>query len=204
MALGKREDPIAGFRYGVELQGLVVGWFTECGGLSVERGVVPYEEGGVNDFVHQLPGPLKRTQITLKRGLADAALWDWFQKGIYDGAVVRRNVSIVLYGTDRQEARRWDLADVYPTKWTGVEFKAGDGQVVVEALELGQGASDADAALVQRRVVEAGSAGAVGLGQAAGPDALPEAIDRRALAQRVYDLLKRESRWERERLGQRR
>jgi phage tail-like protein len=201
MALGKREDPIAGFRYAVELQGLVVGWFTECGGLSTERGVVPYEEGGVNDFVHQLPGPLKRTQVTLKRGLVDGVLWDWFQKGISDGAVVRRNVSIVLYGTDRQEARRWDLADVYPTKWTGVEFKAGDGQVVVEALELGQGASDVDAALVQRQVAGAGG-GADGQ-ERAEPAAGP-AIDLQALARRVYDLLKRESRWERERSGQRR
>ena len=145
MTLGKREDPIAGFRFGVELQGLVVGWFAECGGLTVERTVVPYEEGGVNDHVHQLPGPLKSTRITLKRGIADDVLWDWFRQGADDGKVVRRNVSIVLYGADRAEARRWDLTGVYPTKWTGTELRAGQRQVAVESLEMGQGGSQSEA-----------------------------------------------------------
>ena len=147
--------------------------------------------------MHQLPGPLKSTQITLKRGLADSVLWDWFREGAYDGKVVRRNVSIVLYGGDREETRRWSLNDVYPTKWTGVDFKADQGQVVVETLEMGQGGGDLGAALVQRRTVD-GSIVASRLEQR---QVTQQAIDLPALAQHVYDLLKQELRRERERLG---
>jgi len=133
---GQRLDPVAGFRFGIEIQGLVVGWFTECGGISIERTVTPHEEGGINDYVHQLPGRIKQAKITLKRGIADETLWDWFQKGLYDGKVDKRNISIILYNVDRSQAKRWDLNGAYPVKWTGPELKVDGNQVSIESLEL--------------------------------------------------------------------
>ena len=68
--------PVAGFRIGVLVEGALVGWFTECSGLSVERGVLAKEEGGLNAYVHQLPNRVTYPKVTLKRGLADMELWN--------------------------------------------------------------------------------------------------------------------------------
>jgi phage tail-like protein len=128
--------PIAGFRFGVEIGGTTVAWFTECSGLGVERTVYPHEEGGVNTHVHQLPDRLKYTSVSLKRGIADASLWEWFQEGIYDGKVRRENVTILLFNTDRSKAKRWNLSRAFPTKWTGPDLKTGDNNAAIETLEL--------------------------------------------------------------------
>lgn len=136
MAAGQRTDPIAKFRFGVEIKGIVQGWFTDCSGLTMQREVVKHEEGGVNDYVHQLPGRTSYSNITLKRGIADNELWDWCCKGLYDGKVERRNVSIILYSGNRKKAKRWNLVNAYPIKWTGPDFRTEGTEVAVEAVEL--------------------------------------------------------------------
>lgn len=128
--------PVAGFRFGVLVEGDVVGWFTECNGLSVERGVLAKEEGGLNAYVHQLPNRITYPKITLKRGMADLELWKWFREGLYDLKIKRRPVSILLYSGDRQSIQRWDLKDAFPTKWSGPDLKADSNQVAIETLEL--------------------------------------------------------------------
>ena len=195
-------DPIAGFRFSVEIEGIVVGWFTECSGLSIERTVVPYEEGGVNEYVHQLPGPNKHANITLKRGLSDESLWTWFRDGLYDGQVRRANASVILYHTDRTEARRWNLTNAYPVKWVGPDLKAGDQQVAVETLEIAQGIGGSGAAAGESvSTIQTWS-----IGQEANlvddneqSGLVSERPDLTALAAKVYDLLKQDLRLERER-----
>lgn len=129
-------NPVAGFRFGIELGGQKVAWFTECSGLSVERQVLPQEEGGVNDYVHQLPDRIKYTRVTLKRGIADETLWQWFQDGLYDGKVSRKAVSILLYNLDRTQVKRWNLREAFPVKWSGPDLKTDSSGVAIESLEL--------------------------------------------------------------------
>ena len=198
MARTEPADPIAKFRFGVEIQGVVVGWFTECGGLSITREVTPYKEGGVNDYVHQLPNRVSYSRITLKRGMADNVLWDWFQKGLYDGQVELHSVSIVLYGKDRAEAKRWNLADAYPVKWTGPDLEGDSDQAAIETLEIGCGGAG------ETPVQRAGGEGIVGIGPAASPAQEEEPVDLPALAGKVYALFRREMQLERERLGRNR
>ncbi len=136
-----RIEPIVKFRFALTMTGKngkvdVVGWFTECNGLTIEREPVGYKEGGVNDFEHQFSGRVKQSRVTLKRGLADNALWDWFQEGLYDGKVERRNVSIILYNSDLTKKKQWDLDSACPVKWTGPDFQSDTNQAAVEALEL--------------------------------------------------------------------
>jgi phage tail-like protein len=136
-----RIEPIVKFRFALTMTGKsgkvnVIGWFTECNGLTIEREPIPYKEGGVNDFEHQLPGRVKQSRVTLKRGLADNSLWDWFQEGLYDGKVERRNVSIILYNSDLTKKKQWDLDSAFPVKWTGPDFQSDTNQVAVETLEL--------------------------------------------------------------------
>ena len=196
MARTEPADSIAKFRFGVEIQGVVAGWFTECSELTLEREVTPYQEGGVNDYVHQLPNQVTYSRITLKRGMADNVLWDWFRKGLYDGQVELHHVSIVLYNRDRAEAKRWNLVDAYPVKWTGPDLKADSDNIAIETLEIGCGGGTGGTS-VQRAQGE----GVVGAGPAAPPTQGEEPVDLPALAGKVYGLLRRDLQTERERLG---
>ena len=45
------------FNFAVEIEGLLVGGFTQVDGLSGEVEVEEYREGGVNGYTHKLPGP---------------------------------------------------------------------------------------------------------------------------------------------------
>ncbi len=188
-------DPTPKYRFLVVIQNKVVAQFMDCGGLTLERDVVSRPEGGVNDYVHQLPGNVKYSKVTLKRGLADSGLWNWFKQGLYDGHVERRNVTIVLYQPDGSEAHRWDMLDVYPTRWTGPDLQSDGGQVSVESLELSSG-DDATPALVQR--TSATDTRAAKDEAAALQDS---EIDLSALADQVYALLKQDLTIERDRLG---
>jgi phage tail-like protein len=193
VSLDKPLEPTTGYRFAVEIQGLVVGWFTECSGLSFERAVLPHEEGGVNDRVHQLPGRVQRTSLTLKRGLADSKLMAWFLQGQYDGAATRRDVSILLLGADGKEAQRWDLQGVYPRKWQGAGPIAGSNQVAVETIEIGSGDGSVEAGAVQRAEDEVPAP--TYEGTPSGGE-----VDLPALAERIVALLKQDLRVERERL----
>lgn len=131
------KDPAVAFKFHVEIAGVIEASFTECSGLGMEREVYTYEEGGVNDYVHKLPGRTKYTNVVLKRGMTNSSeLWAWYQRGLHDGKVSLRNISIILYERDGQVAQRWNLSRSYPVKWTGPAFKSDSSQAAIETLEL--------------------------------------------------------------------
>lgn len=129
-------DPTSVYKFGVEIEGILSGWFTECSGLNIERKIETYQEGGVNDYVHKLPGQIELSNVTLKRGLIGEELWQWFHKGLYDAMVERHNVTISLYSNDRCQVKRWNLRQAYPIKWQGPDFKVDSTQVAVETVEF--------------------------------------------------------------------
>ena len=49
-----RQDPLRGFRFLVEIQGITSGGFTRVKGLSRELKYESYREGGVNEYEHKL------------------------------------------------------------------------------------------------------------------------------------------------------
>ena len=129
-------DPTSVFKFGIEIEGVISGWFTECSGLSVKRGTITHKEGGVNDYVHKLPDRVEQSDITLKRGVAENELWDWFQEGLYDVKVTKHNVSIILFSNDRSQAKRWNLSNAYPIEWTGPDFKVDSTSVAIETIKI--------------------------------------------------------------------
>lgn len=136
----RRRDPVPGFRFRVEIEGIAVAGFHEATGLEAEIEVYEYREGGLNDFVHKLPGSVRYpSNLVLKRGIADTeALWSWCERSLdgIEGRVARRTVDIVLLDAAREERRRWTFRGAYPVKWTGPELRAGTAEVALESLEL--------------------------------------------------------------------
>ncbi len=136
-ALGLRlMDELTASRFSVDDQGMVLAVFMECSGLSGEIEVETYQEGGLNEYEHKLPGRTKYGNVTLKSGVANAVdLWGWFQD-IATGNVKRRDLSIVMYTQDQREAMRWNLVHAFPVQWQGPDFSAGSTDITVHSLEL--------------------------------------------------------------------
>ncbi len=137
MAAGDRKDPYLGFNFLVEIGGQVAGGFSEVTGLQVEVETEDYREGGRNEYVHRLAGPVKYSaNLVLKHGItASDDLWRWHQD-VRQGKIQRQNVSIILLDSTQEEKRRWEFEAACPVKWVGPDLRAGQAEVAVESVEL--------------------------------------------------------------------
>lgn len=118
--LGIRNDPYMAFNFLVEIEGLLVGGFSEVSGLQVETVIETYREGGLNEYEHKLAGPTRYpSNLILKHGLTDVeTLWNWYQE-VTQGIIERKNGTIYLLDQRRLPAMWWDFMEAYPVKWTG-------------------------------------------------------------------------------------
>ena len=136
MPLADRNDPYLGAHFFIEIDGVDQGGFTECTGLQAEVEVTDFQEGGNNGFIHKLAGRTKWTNVVLKTGVTDSNdLWEWFQD-VSRGDFERKDVSVVLYDSEQNEVRRWNLREAFPSKWVGPAFNADKQAVAIETLEL--------------------------------------------------------------------
>jgi phage tail-like protein len=132
----RRQDPYLSFRFLVEIQGLVVGGFSEVSGLSAETEFDEQREGGVNEFVHKFPKLTKYPNLTLKRGITDSdKLWQWHHD-VTIGKVQRTTIHLVLLDSEGNEKWRWSFENAYPVKWIGPELKSDGSAVALESLEI--------------------------------------------------------------------
>src|SRR5436190_24315443 len=90
-----RQDPLRGFRFLVEIQGLTSGGFSRVKGLSRELKYESYREGGVNEYEHKLITQAAYPVVVLERGLALDDLWIWALAAA-DGDIRRKTVWIRL------------------------------------------------------------------------------------------------------------
>ena len=105
-----REDPLTGFHFQVEVQGIITGYFTEVSGLGSENEVIEHKvinEKGT-EVVMKIPGRLKWENIVLKRGItSNMDIWAW-RKLVEDGIGAHAN-SVIVYdlpkGAKRFKAR---------------------------------------------------------------------------------------------------
>jgi phage tail-like protein len=136
MSVGARDDPYLSYRFVVQIDALFVGGFSEVSGLSVEMEPETYEEGGVNDHVHKLPGRADYPNLTLRRGMTDSAtLSRWTQRTV-DGSVTRMDGVLFLLDETGDIGWGWAFVDAYPVSWSGPELSADSSSVAVETLEL--------------------------------------------------------------------
>ncbi|MDF2644454.1 MULTISPECIES: phage tail protein [Paenibacillus] len=124
------------FRFEVELDGLIVGGFSEVTGMKSETEVKPLWEGGVNTHPHYMIEHTKYPNIVLKRGITTSSeLWEWYN-GVAQGKIKRKNGSIILHNQAGTEMCRWNFFSAFPVKWNGPDLNASSGNVAIESIEL--------------------------------------------------------------------
>ncbi len=129
-------DPAVATLFKVAIDGHELGVFTSCDGLGVEVVLEQREEGGNNEFVHQLPVRLKYSNVKLTRPIdaqsKDVAKW---LAGM-SGTIKRATAEITALGGDAKPVTSWKLKGVIPVRWQGPSLNADSNKVATETLEL--------------------------------------------------------------------
>jgi phage tail-like protein len=134
---GELLDPFRNCNFLVELDGITQGNFQECSGISGSIEVIEYREGGNNTTVRKLPGKTTYEDIVLKWGKTSSPeLWSWWKR-LNDGAMERKNGSIVIYDRDaKTEVARYNFIRAWPNKYEGPSLDAKGSDVAIETLTL--------------------------------------------------------------------
>lgn len=118
------EIPVAS-RFIFEIDGIDVATFSEIDGLEMHVEVVTYSEGGMNGFVHQLPGRASWPTLVMRKGTIsnDDALWNWITTTTGDqfeannNKLERKTAAITVLSGTGQRLRAWDLLGAWPCYW---------------------------------------------------------------------------------------
>jgi phage tail-like protein len=137
MAGGQRVDPLENFRFRVEIEGIVQAGFTECSGLGSHIEVVEIREGvDATSATRKIPGRVTYPDIVLKWGVTTSReLYNWHQ-AVINGQLQRKNGSVVLLDSERQEVVRWNFSNAWPSKFDGPTLNAKGNDVAIESLTI--------------------------------------------------------------------
>jgi phage tail-like protein len=115
---------------------ITLGSWTKCEGLTVEWEIQEYREGGLNDFVHRLPGRRKYQNIKLTRpvDVGSREVAAWISKVV--GPAAGHTAQIAVLDGEGIPVAVWDVIDVWPTRWTGPNMDINSKDVAFETLEL--------------------------------------------------------------------
>lgn len=135
----ERTDPYKNFRFRVEIQGIQVAAFSNATIPDETMDAIDYREG-IDPYTRKLSGMPKVGTLSLKRGISSSMeMYEWFRLVSSLGAGVpggRKNVSLIVVDEGGNDAARWDLAGVWPTKYQAGDLDAKGSDVLIETLEL--------------------------------------------------------------------
>jgi phage tail-like protein len=139
--MAEREDPLVAFKFGLEIEGKLSGFFTQVGGIGSETEVVAHKvvnsETG-ETIIRQIPGRLSWTPVTMKRGVTSSMdIWEWRQ-AVVEGKIdeARTNCSIIAYSQDNTEIARWNFENAWPSKVVGPEMDAASTNYMIEDVTI--------------------------------------------------------------------
>ena len=130
-------DPHPAYNFKVMIGGEAIAHFVEFSGLCIDVATTEYREAGQAALVHQIPTITTYRDVTFRYGLTrSTVLWDWFLTTT-QGAVQRKNVSVVLLNAAGSEpVLQWDLTGAFPKRWCGAVLRATAREVAIEEIVL--------------------------------------------------------------------
>ena len=129
------------FRYVVSIGSQPIAAFTECTLPTIEWEMLPVEEGGLNTYVHQLPGRRKQATVSLKNGVGlGNLLMDWYLDAMMESFQnARKSITISFYDGPSQALMEWQIEDCIPIKWVGPQLKSDNNAIAIQTLDLACG-----------------------------------------------------------------
>jgi phage tail-like protein len=133
-------EVLGNLRWYLEIDGITQGIFREVSGLDSETEVIEHRHTGPggNLVINKVPGALKWSNITFKRGVTDdRKLHDW-RKSIEDGQVEknRKNGTVTLYAPDGTAVAKYIFKKGWPCKFQGPQLDATKNELAIESLEI--------------------------------------------------------------------
>lgn len=121
------EDPLKVYAWQIEIDGFSRFGFSKCTGLKAQTSEIKYREGGWNSTPRKSPGQTEFPDLTLERGQILAAGYghldavQWY-KQVYDAGVkklgasaaFRRDIDLVQFDREGNEALRWRVVEAWP------------------------------------------------------------------------------------------
>jgi phage tail-like protein len=135
----RKTDPLVGFQFELDTGNAVTGYFAEVGGIGSESDVVDQKVTAKGKpYIQKMPGRLKWTDVTLKRGITDnMEIWAW-RKMVEDGDLksARKNCTVTMYDAAGGAAAQWTFDNAWPSKVTGPSIKADSNEFGVEEVVI--------------------------------------------------------------------
>jgi phage tail-like protein len=134
--LGAAHHPSAELLFRAEIDGIALGRFSACSGLSMEWETAYYAEGGNNAYLHGLRGRMRHTNVLLSRGVtSEDALLRWFCD--VQAAAKRPTLTVAMLAPSGADLRRFAFAAAYPVRWSGPVLRTNSVGGADETLEIG-------------------------------------------------------------------
>jgi phage tail-like protein len=133
-----RKDPFRGYRFLVEIDGIVQAGFSEVTIPDSTTEAVDYREGK-DQFTRKLLGQTKHGNVSLKWGITDSMeLYDNWYKLVQQGKIssARRNMAIILLNDEGAPSARWEFENAWPIKYKAPDLSAKGNDVAIETLEV--------------------------------------------------------------------
>ena len=115
--------------------------FKEVSGIKTEMDLEPYQEGGENRFIHQLPKGSKQSQLTLKRGIAKyTSPLVHMCRDVLEGGLISEiepvSLVVTLLNAQGLPMRSWSFDNVFPIAWEVDAFDSMKNEVAIETIKL--------------------------------------------------------------------
>lgn len=132
------EYPNVGFRFALEIDGIIAAQFSEASGAEWEMEQDSFHEGGVNSHERRMVGRAKFTPLSLKRGHTPAGseFYLWLKQSFEYKKSLRRNLSLVVMNQEGIEVGRLNFKKAFITKYSGPSFNAESNTIAFEQVVL--------------------------------------------------------------------
>lgn len=134
------KEVVGALRWYLEIDSITEGVFREVQGLDSETEVIEHRVTGPkgNVVVQKIPGALKFSNITFRRGVTDdRKLHDWrtkIEQGQIEGN--RKNGAVTLYDPAGNPVAKYSFKNAWPCKLKGPALDAGKNEIAIEEMEL--------------------------------------------------------------------
>ncbi len=134
------EDPLLGFNFMLEIEGKLAGYFTECSGIGSENEVTDHKvvDKSGREIIRRIPGRLKWTDISLKRGItSNLQIWKWRDEVVKgDMSKARHDITITMMDRMYKPVAIWNFNKAWPSKVSGPAFKSDDNAIGIEEVTI--------------------------------------------------------------------